>query len=78
MKDTSFSIALIIIFGLSGLALLLAGWSFPFQHTGQVTVWIGGGLGLGFALVRVWLLVHERFNQQKAPAPVEVHNGDRP
>lgn len=76
MNDKSFSLALIVVFGLSGLALLAASWSLPFMHTEKVTVWIGGGIGIGFALVRGWMLRHEFSFRKKDPVRVEVHAGD--
>jgi len=77
MNDKSFSLALIVVFGLSGLALLAASWSLPFMHTEKVTIWIGGGIGIGFALVRGWMLRHEFSFRKKIPATVEISTSDR-
>ncbi len=74
MKDKSLSIALIVIFGLSGLAMLAAAWSMPFQHVDRVTACIGGSIGIGFALIRTFMLRHEKQAESRLPAVVEIRS----
>lgn len=65
MADRSLSISLIVIFGLSGLALLLAAWTMPFMHEDRVTACIAGGVGIGFAIIRVFMLRHENHRSER-------------
>ncbi len=74
MVDKSLSISLIIVFGLSGLALLLAAWTMPFMHEDRVTACIAGGVGIGFAAVRWFMLRHEMHRREQVTVEVRENN----
>jgi|GEM_PF-4433634 len=76
MNDRFFSIALIVIFGLSGIILMLSPWIFPFIHAEKITALIGGGIGVLFAVIRSWILLREVAEQKKVPAAVKVTADD--
>ena len=74
MLDRSLSISLIVIFGLSGLAMLLAAWTMPFMHEERLTACIAGGIGLGFAAIR-WVILRQELHR-KERVTVEVRERD--
>ncbi len=69
MADRSLSISLIVIFGFSGLALLLGSLILPGLQEDRLTAWIAGGIGIGFASIRWFMMRHE--NQREEAVPVE-------
>ena len=72
MNDKSFSITLIIVFGLSGLLLLIGAWTIPSLQTDKITASLAGGIGIGFAAVRWILLRRESTTPRDETAAVRV------
>lgn len=72
MNDKSFSITLIIVFGLSGLLLLIGAWTIPSLQTDKLTASLAGAIGIGFAAVRWILLRRESHTAHNETVPVRV------
>ena len=56
MNDKSFSIALIIVFGLPGLLLLIGAWTIPSLQADKITASLAGIAGIAIAVVR-WIIL---------------------
>lgn len=52
MKDRSLDITLIIVFGISGIAVTLLAWLWPAMESERITATLAGMLGLFIGLVR--------------------------
>ena len=52
MKDRSLDITLIIVFGISGIAVTLLAWLWPAMESERITATLAGMLGLIIGLVR--------------------------
>lgn len=78
MNDKSLVIGLITIFGLAGLALLVAAWVMPELQPDRVTATIGGVIGIGFAVIRWLMLRRERPDLMEKSVPAKVRVNDRP
>lgn len=53
MKDKSLGVFLIVIFGISGIAVMLLAWLWPTLASDRLTGIIAGSAGLGVALTQV-------------------------
>lgn len=53
MKDRSLGVFLMLIFGVSGIAVLLLAWLWPTLASDRITGIIAGSAGLGVALTQV-------------------------
>jgi len=65
-RDRSLSILLMILFGISGIFILVFTWLQPMPGMERVLSTVIGAIGLGVALSQILLL----------KAPVEVKSGD--
>ena len=60
MKDKSLSITLVLIFGISGIAMLMLAWLQPMPGSERVMAFFIGSVGLLVALIRVSMLKTQR------------------
>ena len=56
MKDKSLGIWLMVLFGVSGLAAVVLGWSLPGLHSDRLAATLVGLGGIGVAVVRGLML----------------------
>lgn len=52
MKDKSLGIWLIVLFGLSGMAVIVLAWLWPTLQSDRITATLLGGVGIVMAVVR--------------------------
>ncbi len=71
MKDKSLGIWLIVMFGLSGTAMIVLAWLWPALQSERITATIAGFLGVGIATVRALIL---RQSTDKKRVAVEVES----
>ena len=76
MKDIPLSIALIVAFGISGLAMLVLAWLQPMAGSEKVTALFIGSVGILVALIRALLLKtwHTRMETRQVAVNIESGN----
>ena len=78
MRDKSLSIWLTVLFGISGIAILMLAWLWPILESDRITAIFAGSAGLFIALARVLMLKHSPGRMDDKPVPVNVDTEDRP
>ncbi len=56
MRDKSLSIFLMVLFGISGIAILVLAWVWPMTASERIPATFAGSIGIFVALVRALLL----------------------
>jgi hypothetical protein len=69
MKDKSLGIWLIVLFGVSGLAVISLGWLLPWLESERAVATLGGLTGIVVAIVRAIML---RRAPDKRPVTMEI------
>ena len=78
MKDKSLDIWLIVLFGISGMAILLLGWLWPTLESERITATLTGSVGLFMASIRALLLKRSSGGADDEPTGIKVGAKDRP
>jgi Flp pilus assembly protein TadB len=72
MKDKSLGIWLIVLFGLSGLAVIVLAWLWPTLQSDRITATLLGGVGIAVAVIRALMFRQSPADKQAAiKVPVE-------
>lgn len=71
MKDKSLGIWLIVMFGVSGLAVIALAWLWPTLQSDRIVATLTGLVGIGIALIRAFTL---RQSPDEKQVTVEVEN----
>jgi hypothetical protein len=75
MEDRSLGIWLMVIFGVSGLAVLVLAWSLAAFESDRLAATLVGAVGIGVAVVRFLMLRRCPVgNGEGAPVSVQVEN----
>jgi len=77
MKDKSLDIWLIVLFGISGMAVLLLGWLWPTLESERITATLTGAVGLFVASIRALLLKRSSGGADDEPTGIKVEANDR-
>jgi hypothetical protein len=78
MRDKSLDMFLIVLFGISGITVLILAWLQPMITSERIlTTFIGLG-GLFMALARVWLFKSVPASTDTEQVPLEVKAKDKP
>ena len=77
MRDKSLGIMLMVLFGISGMAVLILAWLWPTLQSERITAIFAGSTGLLVALTQVLMLKRspERINNE--PTMIKVEAEDR-
>lgn len=78
MRDKSLGIFLMVLFGISGIAVLVLAWVWPMPTSERIPATLAGSIGIFVALVRVLLLKPLQNGTNAEQAPVELGLKDRP
>jgi len=73
MKDRALGIWLIVMFGVSGLAVIVLAWLWPTLQSDRIITTFAGLVGVVIAVVR-GLTLRESPGDKQAPVEVEVEN----
>lgn len=71
MKDKSLGIWLVVMFGVSGLAVIALAWSLPALQTDRITATVAGFFGVFIATIRAFTLKKSSDDKR---VTVEVEN----
>ena len=75
MKDKSLGIMLIVLFGISGIAVLLLGWLWPTLESERITATFAGSAGLLVASIEALILKRSSATDaKKVPTRVEIED----
>jgi hypothetical protein len=74
MRDKSLGIFLMVLFGISGIAILMLAWLWPILESERITATFAGLAGLLMAIIRVWLLKRAPGRTGGELVPAEVDN----
>ena len=76
MKDKSLGIFLMVLFGISGMAVLMLAWLWPVLASERIMATLAGSAGLFVALTQVPALKHSpiRIDNEHVPANVETED----
>jgi len=77
MKDKSLDIWLIMLFGISGMAVLLLGWLWPTLESERITATLTGSGGLFVASIRALMLKHSLSGRDDKPTAIKVGTKDK-
>lgn len=77
MKDKSLGIWLIILFGASGLAVILLAWFWPTLQPERITATLAGMFGVAIATVRALLFRQSPINGDAEHTSAKVEVDDR-
>jgi hypothetical protein len=72
MRDKSLNIWLIVLFGLSGMAILLLAWLLPTLQSERITATLVGSAGLLLASARALILKRSLVRTDDQTVPVKV------
>lgn len=64
MKDKSLGIWLIVLFGLSGLVILVLAWLWPTLQSDRITATLLGAVGITVAVIRALMFRQSPANKQ--------------
>ena len=78
MRDKSLDIFLMVLFGISGIAVLILAWVRPMTASESILTIFIGSAGLFMALTRARLLKSLPSRTDVEPAPAEVEAEDKP
>ena len=74
MKDKTLGIWLIVMFGISGLAITLLAWLWPALESDRVMATLAGSIGIGIAVTYAFMLRKSPGDRNEKQVPVEVEN----
>jgi len=72
MRDKSLGIFLVVLFGISGITVLMLAWVQPMPKSETILATLIGSTGLFVALVRALLLKYLHAGADAEQVPVEV------
>jgi len=75
-RDRSLSVLLMVLFGISGIFILVFVWLQPMSGMERALSTVLGAIGLGIALSRIPLLRFPKAGTEMAKVPVEVKARD--
>lgn len=78
MRDKSLGIWLTVLFGISGIAVLLLAWLWPTLEPERITATLTGSAGILVALIQVLTLRRSPGRTADKPAVIEVEIKDSP
>ena len=74
MKDKTLGIWLIVIFGVSGLAITVLAWLWPALESDRVMATLAGLIGIGIAVTYAFMLRQSPGGSDQEQVPVEAEN----
>ena len=77
MKDKSLDIWLIVLFGISGMAVLLLAWLWPTLESERIMATFAGSTGLFVALIRALMLKRLPVTTENKSTMIKVETEDR-
>ena len=77
MKDKSLVITLIIIFGLSGVIVIMLGWFLPALQSDRIIATLAGLVGIGVAAINVRMLRKLPCGDKEGQIPVNAGIEDK-
>ena len=77
MRDKSLDIWLIMLFGISGIAVLLLAWLWPTLESERIMATFAGSAGLFVALIRGLMLKRSLVTTYNEPTTIKVETEDR-
>ena len=77
MKDKSLDIWLIMLFGISGIAVLLLAWLWPTLESERIMATFAGSAGLFVALVRALMLKRLPVTTDNEPTMIKAETDGR-
>ena len=75
-RDRSLSLILMVLFGTSGMLILVFTWLQPMSGAERVLSTVFGAIGLGVALSRIPLTRLPKMETEAGRVPVEAKTGD--
>jgi len=78
MRDKSLGILLMVLFGISGITVLVLAWLWPMPGTERILTTFIGTFGLGVALSRVPLLKSAKPRADAEQVIIKVEAEDKP
>lgn len=73
MKDKSLGIWLIVLFGVSGLAVISLGWLLPSLESERIVASLGGLTGISVAVIRA-LMLRRAPDKRAVTVEIEAEN----
>jgi hypothetical protein len=73
MKDKSLGIWLIVLFGVSGLAVISLGWLLPWLESERIVATLGGVAGIMVAAIRI-LMLRQPNDEKRVPVEIEIES----
>ncbi len=73
-RDRSLSVLLMVLFGISGIFILVFSWLHPMSGMERILSTILGVIGLGVALSRIPLLRFPKAGAEKVPVEAETRD----
>ena len=77
MRDKSMGIFLIVVFGISGIAVLLLAWLGTTLESEKIAATFIGSIGLLIALIRALMLKYSPDKADNKPVPARVSVEDK-
>ena len=74
MKDRSIGIWLIVMFGVSGLVILMLTWLWPTLVTDKPMATLAGVIGIAIAVIQALIIRHGSVAKNSEQLTVEVEN----
>jgi hypothetical protein len=71
-EDKSLGILLILLFGISGIAIIMLAWLWAALTSGKIVATLVGSAGLFIALTRIFMLKRFSVKADKERIPVKV------
>ena len=78
MRDKSLDMFLMVLFGISGIAILVLAWIWPMTASERIPAAFAGSIGISVALVRALLLKPLQAGTDADQFPVKVELKDKP
>ena len=78
MEDKSLGILLMVLFAMSGIAILMLAWLRPVPESERMLTTVIGSTGIFMALMRALLLKSPRARTGSEQVPVEAEIKDKP
>ena len=72
MKDKSLGIWLIVMFGISGIAVLLLAWLLPTLESERTTATLAGSVGLAVAIIQSLILRQSSASTNNGQVPTKI------
>ena len=77
MRDKSLEILLVVLFGISGLAVLMLAWLWPALESERSMAILAGSAGLFIALTRALMLRRSPVKADDEPTMIKVEAEDK-